>query len=151
MRRRMAVGLVLLTLATGPGCFAAWWQQLKDNPVGALQNGVGVLQTALGLAQAGFEIWAAANGDGASAWRVQFNHLVGNVERGIMVANSGLRVAADLHGAAPDPGVLVHDAQAAMTDLNSFLAGLPGGDHGAAEPTMLAALRATDDAARWRP
>lgn len=129
------------------GC-PSWWQKLHDDPVAALQDGLGYFRTAISLATQAFGIWSMVNPTSAASMAPQFNGLITNVNLGLNVAQDGLHLAADAHGAAPDPNVLLRDAQAAMANLNSFLTALPPAHPGAAvDPTMLQALRATSHAA----
>lgn len=147
--KKQVFGLVLVLVlgVFGGGC--AWWSQLKSDPVTALSEGTNYIRTGLSLARVAFDIWAAADPNGAAAPRNTFNTIVGNVERGLQVAQSGLRTAAVARGPAPDTEALLREAQTAMRDLNAFLSGLPSrGDGRAVDPTMRAALQATLEASR---
>lgn len=130
------------------GC-AGWVAEFRANPVAGLQSGVSYIQTALSLARGAFEIWAATAGESASETRLRFNEVAAQVDRGLLVAQDGLRVAAHAGGSTPDMNALLRDAQAAIGSLNSFLSGLPGhGPGGSNNPTMREAIQATEQASR---
>jgi len=141
--------IVLLTLVFSlSGC--AWAQRFKDDPIGALQEGVGYIRTALSLASTAFELWASANPETSSDARTQFHMISSNVDRGLIVAQDSLRLAASASEPAPDVDRLLRDAQTAMGALHQFLSGLPQGTGARASSgsPMQAALEATERASR---
>jgi hypothetical protein len=145
MRRFVFILTIALSLS---GC--AWFQKLKDDPIAAMQDGVGYIRTAVSLASTAFELWATANPDTAADARSQFQAIVGSVDRGLITAQDGLRLAANARGPAPDVSALLRDAQTAMASLHQFLANLPGRTRPGATPneSMRAALEATERASR---
>lgn len=145
MRLRRVMCVVVLSLSLS-GC--AWFQRLKDDPIAALQEGLGYMNTALGLARTAFEVWAATNPELAVGVRHQFTEVTGTVQRGMMVAQDGLRLAANARGPSPDVPTLLRDSQTAMRSVHDFLANLPGNGPGrASHPSMRDALLATERAA----
>lgn len=146
--RRWIVLLALLFNLTG----CAWAQRFKDDPIAALQDGVGYIRTALSLASSAFELWASANPDTAVEARTQFQMISANIDRGLIVAQDGLRLAASASGSPPDANVLLRDAQTAVGSLHRFLVGLPGGNapRAGSNSPMQAAIEATDRASRGR-
>jgi len=147
MKKLLHVALFALVLSTS-GC-AAWFEQLRTNPIAGLSTGVSYIQTALQLARGAFEIWATTSGaPDVETTRVRFNEVASNVDRGLLVAQDGLRLASHAGGPAPDMNALLRDAQQAIGSLNAFLAGLPGNGPGrASHPSMRDALAATEAAA----
>lgn len=145
--RTLRIALLALILSSS-GC--AWFQRFKDDPIAAFQDTVGYIRTALSLAQTGFELWAAANPEAAANVRPQFVQIVGQVDRGLLIAQDGLRLAATARGPSPDVAVLLRDAQTAMGHLHEFLANLPTSTRPGAPPneTMRAALQATRTASQ---
>jgi len=141
--RRYAVRLALVLTLTLPGC-ASWIQQFKDNPVLALQTNVQYISTALSLARGAVAVYSAASGDTDIVTR--FEQVAGNVDRGLVVAQDGLRLAAHA-GRTPDMTALLRDATTAMRDVHAFLEGLPTPPGRAPTPMMVEALRATAQAA----
>ena len=137
--------VVILSLSLS-GC--AWFQKLHDDPIAAMQDGVGYIRTAASLASTAFELWATANPDAAANVRPQFQQIMGEVDRGLLVAQDGLRLAANARGPAPDISVLLRDAQTAMGHLHEFLANLPSSSRPNATPSqaMRSALVATERA-----
>lgn len=148
MKKMMYAGLLVLALSTS-GC-AAWFEQLRTNPVAGISTGVSYIQTALSLARGAFEVWATTSGaPDIEITRARFNEIAGSVDRGLIAAQDGLRLAAHAGGPAPDLNALLRDAQQAIGSINAFLAGLPGNGPGrASHPSMRAALEATDAASR---
>lgn len=147
MRKMLLVLTLSLSLS---GC--AWAQRFQEDPIAALQEGVGYVRTALSLAATAFELWATANPDTSADARTQFHMISNSVDRGLIVAQDGLRLAASASEPAPDINVLLRDAQTAMGSLHQFLASLPNGTSpraGASGP-MQAALTATERASRPR-
>lgn len=147
MRRRFALMTLVLALNVS-GC--AWAQRFQEDPIAALQEGVGYVRTALSLATSAFEMWATANPETSADARTQFHMISSNVDRGLIVAQDGLRLAASASGPAPDINVLLRDAQTAMGSLHQFLVGLPSGTApraGAGGP-MQSAIEATERASR---
>ena len=143
--RRYAVRLALLILLTlNVGCSSTWAQQFRDNPVLALQNNVQYLSTALSLARGAVAVYSAASGDASALSR--FESVAGNVSQGIVVAQDGLRLAANV-GSRPDVPALLRDATTAMRDVHAFLEGLPSQPGRAPDPIMRDALAATAQAA----
>lgn len=140
--------LVVMVVLGSTGC-TAWWNALKADPITGISESTNYIRTGLSLARVAFDIWAAADPNGAAGPRNTFNNIVGNVERGLAVAQSGLRTAAAARQPTPDPEVLMREAQNAMRDLNAFLSGLPShGDGRAVDPNMRAAIQATAEASR---
>ena len=143
MRRLIVLALMCLSLS---GC-AGWIERFKKDPVAALQDGVGFIRTAASMASAAFEVWASTNQDMAANVRPQFHQVIGDVNRGLLVAQDGLRLAAQTRSDAPDVSALLRDAQTAMQHLHEFLGNLPGNGPGrAADPLMRDALQATQRA-----
>ena len=77
---------------------------------------------------------------------IRFEQVAGNVDRGLVVAQDGLRLAAHA-GRTPDMTALLRDATTAMRDVHAFLEGLPTPPGRAPTPMMVEALRATAQAA----
>jgi len=102
------------------------------------------------MARGAFEIYAATSGDpNISTVRTTFNEVAGSVDRGLLVAYDGLRVAARVRNGNPDVTELLRDAQQGIGHVHEFLAGLPGAGPGrAVAPSMRDALAATAAAAR---
>lgn len=148
MKKLLHVIMFAVILSTS-GC-AAWFEQLRTNPIAGLSTGVSYIQTALSLARGAFEIWATTSGaPDVEVTRTRFNEIASNVDRGLLVAQDGLRLASHAGGPAPDMNVLLRDAQQAIGSINAFLAGLPGNGPGrASHPSMRDALAATEAAAR---
>jgi len=146
MRKVLTSVLLVLFLSTTSSC--AWYQRLRNDPVMALQEGVGYIGTALNMARSAFEIYASTSGDeNVGATRARFNEVTGSVDRGLMVAQSGLRVAAATRSESPDVTVLLVEAQTAIRAVHDFLVGLPGNGPGrAANPLMAEAIAATERA-----
>lgn len=143
--RRYAVRLALVVLLTlNVGCSSTWAQQFRDNPILALQNNVQYLSTALSLARGAVAVYSAASGDASAVSR--FESVAGNVSQGIVVAQDGLRLAANV-GSRPDVPALLRDATTAMRDVHAFLEGLPSQPGRAPDPIMRDALQATARAA----
>jgi hypothetical protein len=140
--------LFVLILSTS-GC-AAWFEQLRTNPVSMLSTGVGYIQTAMTLARGAFEIWAtSSDSPDVAVTRARFNEIANSVDRALLVAQDGLRLAAHAGGSAPDIAALLRDAQQAIGSVHAFLAGLPGNGPGrASHPSMRDALVATEAASR---
>ena len=147
LRHRFALLVLVFSLNT-TGC--AWAQRFRDDPIAALQEGVGYIRTALSLATSAFEMWASSNPEASADARSQFHMIAGNVDRGLIVAQDGLRLAASTSGPAPDINVLLRDAQTAIGSLSRFLAELPSGNapRAASNGSMQAAITATERASR---
>lgn len=139
--------LVIAFALLNAGCTGAWWQQLRENPLAALQEGSGYIRTALGLAQTAFNAYAQQTGTVQPGAVNTFNHIVGNVQRGLQVANDGLRIAQHARGPAPDANALLNDARAAMGDVAAFLTGLRQQPGQAADPLLRDAIAAAERAA----
>lgn len=148
MKKALLVLLVVLA-ASSQGC-TPWFEQLKSNPVAGLSTGVGYIQTALSLARGAFEIWATSSGGAdVEMTRARFNEVANNVDRGLLAAHDGLRLASHVRGPAPSMNVLLRDAQQAIGSVHTFLVGLPGNGPGrAAHPSMRDAILATEAASR---
>lgn len=123
MKSRWLALCLALSLSTA-GC-AAFWQFIRSNPFGAVLEGVGYLQNATGLAELAFNAWAAANPDTSADARARFNEILGNVRRGISLAQSGMRVAAEARRDNVNPDALMREARDAVSSLTQFLQGLP--------------------------
>lgn len=123
MKARLLILGLVLSLSSS-GC-AALWSFIRSNPFGAVMEGVSYLQNATGLAELAFNAWAAANPDTSADARARFNEILGNVRRGISLAQSGMRVAAEARRDNIDPNTLMHEAQDAVSSLTQFLQGLP--------------------------
>lgn len=141
--------LVLVVLCSLNGC-ASWFEQLRTNPIAGISTGVSYIQTALSLARGAFEIWATTSGaPDVETTRARFNEVAASVDRGLLAAQDGLRLASHAGGPAPDMNVLLRDAQQAISSVNAFLSGLPGNGPGrASHPSMRDALQATEAASR---
>lgn len=148
MKKNRSLMLALLLALGASGCLASWFETLRRDPIAGIAEGVGFLQNALGLADVAFNGWAAANPDTAGASRQQFNSLVGNVRRGLNVAQSGVRTAAVAHAPAPNVNELLGSAREGMQNVSAFLQGLSGGPGRAASPDLQAAITATAAASR---
>lgn len=149
MKKQLMALVALLAALTMSGCNAAWFQALRSNIVVAAQDGVSYIRTALSMARGAFEVWAATDPEGTAAIRARFNELTAQVDRGLIVAQDGLRLAAHIGGPAPDLNELLREAQQAIGSIHAFLAGLPGNGPGrASSPTMREALEATAQASR---
>ena len=147
MKKLFYVFLLSISLSLS-GC-AAWFDLLRTNPVAGMSSGVDYIRTALSLAKGAFEIWATSNPEGSADARSRFNEISSNVDRGLLAAQDGLRLASHAGGAAPDMNALLKDAQQAIGSVNGFLSGLPGNGPGrAANPTMREALIATEAASK---
>lgn len=143
--RRYAVRLALLALlALNTGCATSWAREFRDNPVLALEHNVQYLSTALSIARGAVTLYASASGDASAVPR--FESVAGNVSRGIVVAQDGLRLAADA-GTRPNVTALLSGATSAMRDVHAFLEGLPSQPGRAPDPIMRDALQATARAA----
>jgi hypothetical protein len=150
MKRHLHALFLLFILATSTSGCASWVEQWKRDPIAALNSNLQYLQTALGLARGAFDVLAAASPEVAAA-RPQFEAITTDVNRGLLVAQDGVRVAADAHASPPDSGALLHDAQTAMGHLHDFIQGVAAGVPGRApDPVVADALRATERAARLR-
>lgn len=130
------------------GC--AWYARLREDPIAALAEGGAYIRTALSMAKSAFDIYAATSGDAnIEQTRARFNDVAGSVDRGLLVAQDGLRIAASARGPAPDMTALLRDAQQAILHVHEFLGGLPGNAPGrAVRPEMREALLATERAGR---
>lgn len=147
----MKFRVLLLVLALGfSSSSCAWYQRLRNDPVAALQEGVGYIATALNMARSAFEIYAGTSGDqNIATTRTRFNEVAGSVDRGLMVAQNGLRIAATARSGNPDVTSLLTDAQTAIRSVHDFLVNLPGNGPGrAANPAMAEAIAATERASR---
>lgn len=149
----MMVAMVAALSLSTSGCAATrdWWASFKADPVAGVSDVTSYIRTALGLARTGFEIYAAAAGPSSAEARTRFETIAGTVERGVLVAQDGLRLAANLRQAEPNVDTLTSDARSAMLNLHAFLQGLPGVSTGqASNPTLREAIAATQAAARPR-
>lgn len=147
MRRTIRL-FFLISLLSLNSC-AAWFKELRDNPVLALNSGLSYISTALSIARGAFEIWAVADPGNANLLRSQFTQITNDVDRGLLVAQDGLRIASHLGGPTPNANILLQDAQHSMGTLNNFLSGLPGnGTSSAINPSMREALDATRKASQ---
>lgn len=147
--KKLLHALLFVLVFSISGC-AAWFEQLRTNPVAGISTGVSYIQTALSLARGAFEIWATTSGaPDVAVTRARFNEVANNVDRGLLAAQDGLRLASHAGGPAPDMNALLRDAQQAIGSLHEFLAGLPGNGPGrASHPSMRDALDATEAASR---
>lgn len=145
MKNHIRMLLVVLCLSM-TGC-GGWIQQLKDNPVAALQQGQSYITTALGLAQTAFNAFVQTTGVVSPQELATFNRLVGDTQRGLVVANDGLRIAAHLKAGAPDVNALLADSRQAMGNIAAFLSGLRQPTGQAADPLMREAIAAAQHAA----
>lgn len=144
--RRFLYAVLLIASLTSVGC-ASWINDLRSNPIAALTTAVNYFQTAITLARGAVGVYATAAGDTNVASR--FEQLASNVENGLVVAQDGLRVAADA-GTTPDVSALLTDAKQSMAHVHEFLAGLSTTSHAASSSQMRSALHATAQAAGIR-
>lgn len=144
MKRRFRFLAMLLCLQL-VSC-ASWIQQWRDNPIMALQSNVGYIQTAASLARGAFTAWATATGTVPPETMARFESIMGHVQRGLVLAQDGFRIAASAGQSQPNLDRLLEDAHTALRDLREFLAHLPPFTGGAAGPQMQAALEALDNA-----
>ena len=142
MKRLVLIALLLLPQT---GC-AAWFDLLRTNPIAALQQGAGYIGTAAQLARTAFDAWAAMNPEAAVDARPRFQQVMGQVDRGLMVGQDALSIAAHASAPAPDANLLLKDAQSAMGNVHEFLSGLKMPPGGAMDSTMIEALKATEKA-----
>lgn len=151
MRQFRFLALLLLLSLGSSGC--AWYQRFKADPIAALAEGGQYISTALNMARGAFDIYAATSNDpNIATTRASFNAVAGSVDRGLLVAHDGLRIAATVRGGAPDVTALLRDAQQGIQHVHEFLSGLPGVGAGrAVAPSMREALLATAAAARPLP
>jgi hypothetical protein len=119
MRTLYAVFLALLLTLTG--C-ASWIDNFRRDPVATLSTTVNYINTALGIARVAVNEYTAIAGNSSAA--TTFTELANNVEHGLVVAQDGLRLAADT-GSSPNVPALLSDAQQAMAHVHEFLAGRP--------------------------
>jgi hypothetical protein len=147
--KKLLYGVLFVLVVSTSGC-AAWFEQLRTNPVAGILTSVNYIQTALSLARSAFEIWATTSGaPDVELTRARFNALVTNVDRALFVVQDGLRLAAHAGSPAPDVRTVLRDAQQAIGTVHAFLAGLPGNGPGrASHPSMRDALDATELASR---
>ena len=144
MRRYAVLFLALLALAGTPGCNTAFARQFRSDPLAAVIDAVSYSRTALSIARGAVAVYAAVSGDSSVVGT--FEQLAGQVDRGLLVAQDGARVASEAgHGASVD--ALMSDAKTAMVHVNAFLNGLPTPAGGAAIPQLRDARQATARAA----
>ena len=139
--KRYAVLLALtLTLAL-PGC-ASWAQRYRDTPVAAFTQDVAYMNLALGIAR------TAVAQAGTPADMERFEHIAGQVQRGLATAVDGVRIGANLGQPQPNYTQLLGDARSAMGNLNAFIQGFSTEPGRAADPMLREAVRATARAAQ---
>lgn len=141
-RRWFLVFLFVFSLSSG--C-ASWLTRFRENPVAVLTETVSYFHTALNLARGAVSAVASVMGDATINSR--FETIASSVERGLSVAQDGLRIAADAGGDPPDVERLMEDARQAMRHVYEFISGLSTGPGRAADPLMRDALRMTARAA----
>lgn len=160
MKLRLRSLVLVLVLALSQAGCASWWQQLRTDPIAALQEGSRYIGVALQLATAAFNQYANTVGGVPADVTSQFNQISTSVTNGLQLANDGLRIAQHARQPAPDPNALLSDARASMGDLSTFLAGLRqaaaseatpptvGRRLAAGSPLLAQAIAATREAAR---
>ena len=142
MKRYAVRILVILTLAFSTSSCASWAQRYKDTPVAAFTQDVAYMNLALGIAR------TAVAQAGTPADLEQFNHIAGQVQRGLAVAVDGVRIGANAGRAEPNYTQLLGDARSAMGNLNAFIQGFSTQPGRAADPMLREAARATARAAQ---
>jgi hypothetical protein len=148
----IALSLSLFAALSVTSC-AAWFSQLKSDPITAIETAVNDIQSSESLAQGAFDLWAGTVSPAQAAGaRTQFNVIMTRISQALTVVQDALHAAADAHQPAPNPAALLADVQAAVSDLWSFLMGLTGNSptpsgaviaH-ATSPQMQSALTALD-------
>lgn len=144
MRRYAVLSLVLLSLFGTPGCNTAFARQFRADPLAAVLDKIAQSRTALSLARGAVVVYSAISGDSSLASR--FEQVAAQVDRGLLVAQSGARLASQV-GRGADVDALMSAAREGMVHVNEFLNGLSTPAGGAAIPQLRDARRATAEAA----
>lgn len=139
--RRLLLPLVLFLSLSG--C-ASWAQRYRDTPVAAFTQDVAYMNLAVALAR------TAVTSTGDANAVQQFDHIAGQVQRGLAVATDGVRIAANAGSGEPDYVALLRDSKSAMGSLNEFIRGFSTGPGQAPSPLMREAARVTGRAAETR-
>ncbi len=151
---RRLISMVVLVSVFNLNCTAAsqWWARFKADPIAGVADGTSVFRGAINAARVAFNLYAMVNPTGAEQARGSFEGILGNVERGVTVAQSGLRVLAEARRDTVDTDALFTEARTAAGSLRDFLRNLPGaGAGGAAGPSMAEAIAQANSAANFHP
>jgi hypothetical protein len=152
MRRLISVFVLLATFNTSCTAASQWWERFKSDPIAGVQDGTNLFRGAVNAARVAFNLYALVNPTSAEQARGSFEGILGNVERGVTVAQSGLRVLAEARRDEVDTDALFTEARTAATSLRDFLRNLPGsGAGGAAGPSMAEAIAQANSAANFHP
>lgn len=144
MRRYAVLSLILLTLLGTPGCGTPFAQQFRRDPLAAVLDKITQSRTALSLARGAIAVYSAITGDSSLASR--FEQVAAQVDRGLLAAQSGARVASQV-GQGADVDALMREAMEGMVHVHEFLNGLSTPPGGASIPQLRDARRATAEAA----